>query len=229
MKRSEINAIISNAKAFLKERNFPLPPFAFMTPSQWAAAGREYDEIRHNQLGWDITNFGGTDFHKFGLTIFTLRNGNYNNPDNEKIYAEKILIVEEQQVTPMHFHHSKMEDIINRGGGNLLMQVYNSTPVAELEVTSVTVSMDGVSRTVPAGEILRLTPGESVTVTPLLYHKFWGEEGGGRVLVGEVSSVNDDLTDNFFLDDIGRFPVIEEDEPPLHLLMTEYPNAKSAV
>ncbi len=228
MKRSEINTIIKNAKAFLEERNFLLPPFAFMTPDQWAAAGPEYDEIRHNQLGWDVTNFGGTDFHKLGLTIFTLRNGNYNNPDDNKIYAEKILVVEEEQVTPMHFHRSKMEDIINRGGGNLLMQVYNSTTDAKLAGTPVTVATDGVSRTVPAGEILRLTPGESITVTPLLYHKFWGEKGSGRVLVGEVSSVNDDLTDNFFLDDIGRFPVIEEDEPPIHLLMTEYPDAKSA-
>jgi len=108
------------------------------------------------------------------------------------------------------------------------MQVYNSTTDAKLAGTPVTVATDGVSRTVPAGEILRLTPGESITVTPLLYHKFWGEKGSGRVLVGEVSSVNDDLTDNFFLDDIGRFPVIEEDEPPIHLLMTEYPDAKSA-
>jgi D-lyxose ketol-isomerase len=226
MRRSEINEIIKDAKRFLMERKFLLPPFAYMTESEWAEAGPEADEIRNNQLGWDITNFGGGDFRELGLTIFTLRNGNCNSPDDKKPYAEKILIVEEDQVTPMHFHRVKMEDIINRGGGNLLMQVYNSTPGAKLADTDVTASLDGVKRTVSAGAVLRLTPGESISVPPFLYHKFWGEKGAGKVLVGEVSSVNDDYTDNVFLDPIGRFPEIEEDEPPVHLLMTEYPKAK---
>ena len=65
-----------------------------------------------------------------------------------------------------------------------------------------------------------MTPGESITLPPNCYHKFWG--AGGRVLVGEVSMVNDDSTDNRFADQEGRFPVIEEDEPPLHLLITDY-------
>ncbi|MFH1538200.1 MAG: D-lyxose/D-mannose family sugar isomerase [bacterium] len=224
MKRSEINAIIRNTMSFLEERNFMLPPFAFRTPEDWAAAGPEADEIRNNQLGWDVTDFGRGDFKKFGITIFTLRNGNHNDPDDKKLYAEKILIVEEGQMTPMHFHRMKMEDIINRGGGNLMMEVYNSTPDDKPADSDVTVSLDGVKRTLPAGAVLRLAPGESVTVTPLLYHKFWVE--GGKVLIGEVSSVNDDYTDNVFLDPIGRFPEIEEDEPPLRLLMTEYPKAK---
>jgi len=226
MKRSEINQIIKNAISFLDEMKFKLPPFAHWTPDRWAAAGPEYGEIRGNQLGWDITNFGGGDFMRLGLTIFTLRNGNYAGPDDGKTYAEKILIVEEEQITPMHFHRSKMEDIINRGGGNLMMQVYNSTAGAKLADTPVTVRLDGEKRTVPAGSLLKLAGGESVTVTPLLYHKFWAEKGGGKVLVGEVSSVNDDNTDNFFLDEIGRFPEIEEDEPPFRLLLTEYPKEK---
>jgi hypothetical protein len=45
---------------------------------------------------------------------------------------------------------------------------------------------------------------------------------GGRVLVGEVSMVNDDRTDNRFFESIGRFPQIMEDEPPLHLLTMDY-------
>jgi D-lyxose ketol-isomerase len=223
MKRSEINKAIKNAVSFLDEMNFKLPPFAHWTPERWAAAGPEFDEIRDNQLGWDITNFGGNDFLKFGLTIFTLRNGNYANPDDKKPYAEKILIVEEEQMTPMHFHRSKMEDIINRGGGNLIMQVYNSTPEGKLADTPVSARLDGEKRIVPAGSLLKLTPGESVTVSPLLYHRFWAEKGAGKTLIGEVSSVNDDVIDNFFLDRIGRFPDIEEDETPFRLLMTEYP------
>jgi D-lyxose ketol-isomerase len=226
MKRSEINQIIKNAIAFLDEMKFKLPPFADWTPGRWAAAGHEYDEIRNNQIGWDITNFGGDNFLKLGLAIFTLRNGNYADPDDKKPYSEKILIVEEEQITPMHFHRSKMEDIINRGGGNLIMQVYNSTPDGKLADSPVTVRIDGEKRTVTAGTLLKLATGESITVTPLLYHKFWAEKGAGKLLVGEVSSVNDDSTDNFFLEEIGRFPKIEEDEPPFRLLMTEYPKSK---
>jgi len=76
-------------------------------------------------LGWDITDFGGGDFLKKGLLLFTMRNGNLYDDRYTKPYAEKYLIVEEGQVTPFHFHWKKMEDIINRGGGNLLVQVYN--------------------------------------------------------------------------------------------------------
>jgi D-lyxose ketol-isomerase len=36
---------------------------------------------------------------------------------------------------------------------------------------------------------------------------------------------NDDNTDNFFLEELGRFPAIEEDEPAYRLLCTEYPAA----
>jgi hypothetical protein len=53
-----------------------------------------------------------------------------------------------------------------------------------------------------------------------LYHKFWGEDS--TVLVGEVSVVNDDYTDNRFLDPIGRFPDIEEDVEPFYLLVGDY-------
>jgi D-lyxose ketol-isomerase len=34
--------------------------------------------------------------------------------------------------------------------------------------------------------------------------------------------VNDDVTDNIFADPIGRFSQIEEDEPPLRLLVSDY-------
>ena len=85
----------------------------------------------------------------------------------------------------------------------------------------MTVSTDGVVRTVKAGDKVVLSPGESITLPPYLYHKFWSAEE--RVLVGEVSMVNDDNLDNRFYEPIGRFPEIEEDEPPLHLLGNEYP------
>lgn len=223
MKRSEINSLIEETKEFLRMNHFHLPPFAFWTPEQWAVIGHEADEIRDNLLGWDITDFGLGDFHKTGLICFTIRNGNFNNPKYQKPYSEKVLIIEEDQVTPMHFHWSKMEDIIVRNGGNLLMQLYNSDKNKEMIDTPVIVTIDGIRRILKAGEVVWLIPGESITITQGLYHKFWAEEGKGKVLAGEVSMVNDDEKDNFFYGGIGRFPEIEEDETPIHFLAWEYP------
>jgi len=42
------------------------------------------------------------------------------------------------------------------------------------------------------------------------------------VLIGEVSSVNDVATYNIFEPPLGRFADIEDDEPPLHLLVSDY-------
>ncbi|MBE7021815.1 MAG: D-lyxose/D-mannose family sugar isomerase [Ruminococcaceae bacterium] len=226
MKRSEINKWLQYAVTFLEEKQFKLPPFAFWGPEQWERAGHEYDEIRDNMLGWDITDYGFGDFNDTGLLLFTIRNGSLKNPAYPKPYAEKLLIVQEDQKTPYHFHWSKMEDIINRGGGNLLVQVYNSTEEDQFATTPVTVYMDGRTYEVEAGSILRLCPGESITLPQRQYHQFWGEKGTGPVLLGEVSMVNDDRTDNRFYQETGRFPTIEEDEAPLYLLCNEYPAAK---
>ena len=223
MKRSEINASIREALALFEEYKITLPPFTAWTPEEWATKGDEVAEIKENMLGWDITDFGQGDFNRIGLFLITLRNGNQKNPNKyPKPYAEKIMIVKENQITPMHFHWSKMEDIINRGGGNLMIKLYNSTEDEELADTDVVVSMDGVRHTLPAGSIVRLEPGQSITLTKGLYHRFWGEEGKGTVLVAEVSMCNDDAADNRFYDAVGRFPEIEEDEAPLRLLCNEY-------
>ncbi|NSW90885.1 MAG: D-lyxose/D-mannose family sugar isomerase [Firmicutes bacterium] len=227
MKRSKVNKILRNAVEFMEKMNFKLPPFAYWSPDDWKNKGSEYDEIRDNMLGWDITDFGSGNFERVGLLLFTLRNGNPNDKRYLKPYAEKIMIVEEEQVTPFHFHWNKMEDIINRGGGNLLIQLYNSTENGEFGKNPVRVSIDGRNFTVGPGEVIRLTPGESITLPPYQYHKFWGEKGYGKVLVGEVSKVNDDNTDNRFYDEVGRFPAIEEDEPPIYLLCNEYPPVRT--
>ena len=223
MKRSEINAAMRGALALFADYKIALPPFTAWTPDEWRTKGEEVTEIKENMLGWDITDFGGGDFSKMGLLLITLRNGNQKNAEKyPKPYAEKLMVVQENQITPMHFHWSKMEDIINCGGGNLIIKLYNSTEDEELANTDVVVSMDGVRYTLPAGSEVRLTPGESITLTPGLYHRFWGEEGKGTVLVSEVSMCNDDANDNRFHDKVGRFPEIEEDEAPLHLLCNEY-------
>lgn len=230
MKRSEINEYLREAKTFCREQNFHLPKWAHWPPGDWEAAGHEADEIRRRQLGWDVTDFGSDDYRRFGLLLFTLRNGEFTQPEKGrdpavKDFCEKLMIIGEAQVTPTHFHFSKMEDIINRGGGRLVLELWESERDTERidERSEVTVSVDGVSRIVPAGEKVVLEPGESITLPPRLYHKFYAEPGTGAVLGGEVSRVNDDARDNRFLDTLPRFPAIEEDEPPLHLLCTEYP------
>jgi D-lyxose ketol-isomerase len=223
MKRSEINQIMRHADDFIREQKFHLPPFAYWTPGDWRKKGPEVKEIVQNNLGWDITDFGGGDFYSKGLFLFTIRNGSPENLETGegKRYAEKLLVVEEGQVTPMHFHWKKMEDIINRGGGNLCVQIYNSNTREGLDENSlVVISTDGVKNAYQPGSIVTLHPGESITLPPFCYHKFWAE--GSRALIGEVSLVNDDNTDNRFLEPLPRFPEIEEDEPPLHLLCTDY-------
>lgn len=220
MKRSEVNQILKDAECFLKEKNFLLPPWAYWNLEDWNRNKENAQEVITNMLGWDITDFGSGNFNKRGLFLFTIRNGKLNV--DKKTYAEKVMIVEENQETPMHYHWNKMEDIINRGGGNLVIELYNSTPDSQLDSTDVTFKKDGMTGTVKAGGKVILTPGESITLEPGMYHRFYGEKGKGKVLVGEVSSVNDDSTDNCFYEKVGRFPVIEEDEQPLYLLVSDY-------
>lgn len=228
MKRSEINAALREMEQMVREYRFALPPFCGFTPEEWAEKGHEYDEIRDNMLGWDITDYGMGDFDKMGFSLITLRNGNLKLDQYTKTYAEKLLYIKEGQYSPMHFHWSKMEDIINRGGGNLMVQVWNSTEDEELADTPVTVHLDGVEKTVPAATVLRLTPGMSITLPQRQYHAFWAERGHGPVLIGEVSMTNDDNVDNRFYETQGRFPTIEEDEAPLYLLCNEYPAARES-
>ena len=222
MKRSEINKHIREAGEFLKSCGFHLPPFAFWSPEEWKTRGSEYDEIRKNQLGWDLTDFGANNFEKKGLLLFTIRNGNYFDPLNKKTYAEKILICLPDQITPYHYHKSKMEDIIFRSGeGTLCIKVYASLGPHELDEKSpVPVSVDGRNYSLAPGSVVRLSPGESISLSQGVFHQFWAE--GSKLLLGEVSMVNDDHGDNFFLEPAGRFPEITEDEAPLHLLVGDY-------
>lgn len=225
MKRSEINAAIKEMEEMIQKHGFAIPPFCRWMPEEWADKDHEYDEIRDNMLGWDITDYGLGRFEEVGFSLITLRNGNVKNDKYTKPYAEKLLMVREGQTAPMHFHWNKMEDIINRGGGNVLITVYNSTADGQFVKSDVTVHSDGRTYTVPAGTKVRLTPGESITIQPYLYHDFHVETGTGAVLLGEVSMCNDDENDNRFYEPIGRFPKIEEDEPPYRLLCNEYRGA----
>lgn len=220
MKRSEINQLIAESISFFDLMNFKLPPWAFWKPSDWKGKSDVCEEIVNNMLGWDLTDFGSGDFKKRGLILFTIRNGNIKI--DKKPYAEKAMIVDEMQETPMHFHWHKMEDIINRGGGNLVIELYSSEGNNKFSDTPVTLKTDGIVRTVEPGGKVILTPGESICLEQGIFHRFYGEAGKGKVFVGEVSAVNDDNFDNCFYEPVGRFPEIDEDELPLHLLVSDY-------
>lgn len=225
MLRSEINAHIAHAQALFARHDIKLPPWGHWSADDWAAAPDLAAWCRDHQMGWDITDFNGGDFGRRGLVLFCLRNGKLRVP-GEVPYAEKIMVVEEEQETPLHFHKVKMEDIIVRGGGNLVVEMYNTDAEGARRTDPVMVRTDGIPRQVDAGAKLVLSPGESITVPRNLYHRFYGEKGSGTVVVGEVSQVNDDLTDNYFYDAPARFSEIVEDCAPTHLLWNELPTAR---
>jgi len=223
MKRSDINAILLEGEAFMRSFGYSLPPFANWSPTEMQAHRAQIDGIIDARLGWDITDYGQGRFDELGLFLFTARNGCQVDLKSGRgmLYAEKIMISRKNQVSPMHRHYLKAEDIINRGGGTLVLELFAANPDGTLdEIADVVVPCDGVMRTVPAGGLLKLTPGESVTLMPGVWHAFWGEEAD--VLIGEVSTVNDDTTDNWFRDQLGRFSTIEEDVEPLRLLVSDY-------
>ena len=224
MKRSQVNAILVEAAAFIAAHGFRLPPFAGWSPEAFAARRPEAARVIEARLGWDVTDYGQGDFERLGLVLFTLRNGRLADlrAGGGMCYAEKLLISRQDQLSPMHRHIVKAEDIINRGGATLAVELFGSDETGGVAADrGGTVLCDGIARAFAPGEVLRLAPGESVTLMPGDWHAFWGE--GGDVLVGEVSTVNDDETDNVFRAPLGRFAEIDEDAAPQHLLVSDYP------
>ncbi len=223
MKRSRINQIMASADEFIRSFGISLPPFAWFTPAEMRAGKDRLSRVIEGRMGWDITDYGLEDFDRMGLFLFTLRNGRLADLQNGRgmCYAEKLLISRHDQLSPMHRHRVKAEDIINRAGATLAVQLFGSDARGDFDPDAGgTVLCDGIARTFAPGEVLTLAPGESVTLMPGDWHAFWGE--GGDVLIGEVSTVNDDLNDNIFRDPVGRFAEIDEDVPPLHLLVSDY-------
>lgn len=225
MDRSTINDIIAESDAFIRSHGVHLPPFAYLSPAALKAHVAEAPSIRDRFLGWDITDYGQGKFEDLGLFLFTTRNGLQSNiaTGGGMLYAEKVMISGDRQISPMHRHVTKTEDIINRGGGDLVLELFtddgNGTIDEDLPVEVVS---DGRIIKMKGGEQLRLKPGESVTLEPHTWHAFWGENG--KVLIVEVSNVNDDRIDNIFREPIGRFSTINENTQPTHLLVSDYDN-----
>jgi len=161
---------------------------------------------------WDITDFGLGDFREFGLTLVNLA--------AEREYCEKIMYARRGQTTPCHTHRAKKEDIICRAG-ELAIQLWPARPEPGVKLApKFTVPVDGETAAVRTGETVRLAAGSRVTLVPGVWHAFWA--ASDECIIGEVSTANDDVNDNFFLDpNVGRFPGIEEDEPAAVRLLSD--------
>ena len=225
MKRSTINREIKNVIAIAEKYNFALPKFAYWSLDDWKSNRSQVDEILQIMLGWDVTDYGEDNFDNIGAVLFTIRNGDINDKTKGVPYAEKLIYLnyKTEQKIPLHYHKLKTEDIINRAGGQLVLELYNSTPDNKLDMeNNVVVKMDGITRTFSPGEKVYVKPGESITLTPGLFHAFWSCKDSGETLIGEVSSINDDRNDNVFFDTIQRFGDVDEDEPIVYPLCNEY-------
>mgnify|MGYP000507145643 CR=1 FL=1 len=223
MKRSEINAAIKWSKELLYQYKIKLPQFGYWSLDEWKANIDKIDMIRKTMLGWDITDYGSGDFDNVGSVLFTIRNGGQNDRTIGTPYAEKLIIIKDGQRLPTHFHYSKTEDIINRGGGVLELKLYNSKEDFSIDYeTDVVVYCDGIEKVLKAGKSIEITTGNSITLTPYTYHNFGAKKGAGPLITGEVSSINDDNSDNHFAEKLNRFANIDEDEEPVHPLCNEY-------
>lgn len=189
MKRSEVNRAVNAARSVFERHHWALPP----------------------EPRWDVTDFGLGNFKKSGLILINLA--------EEPEYCEKLMYAFENQVTPLHTHKKKKEDIIVRWG-KLCLELWSGLPAESKPGKEFDVQINGKPRKVKNGEHVFLNGGERVTLTPGIYHAFWPVTD--ECIIGEVSTANDDLNDNFFVDpNIGRFSVMVEDVEALVKLVSD--------
>ena len=225
MKRSEIDNAIDMAMERLSEFKIKLPMFAYWTPADFEKNKDKLDRIKSRMLGWDVSDFGSGDFENCGAVLFTVRNGDKDDKELKAPYAEKYIILDDktEQEIPLHYHIAKTEDIINRGGGIMVVEMYKKGADGGLDTESeYEVYMDGIKYTKKPGEMIEVLPGNSITIEPYMFHKFYPKKGAGILVAGEVSRVNDDNCDNVFAVAMDRFCEIEEDKPKKYVLVNEY-------
>ena len=217
--RSEANSILRNACEFFSGFGKFLPPQATWSVDQWLAHKEEMAPAIKGAVGWDIFK-PSPDFSKEGLTLYTISNG---YPGSYQVYAEKLLMSTPGQVCPMHYHGIKQEDIICFGGANMHMVLYWAASEKEFSDKPIEAIVNGGLKTIRPGEEIVFTPGERITLPPRLFHRFWADPNSPSPgFIREVSMVNDDRTDNYFVDELGRFAEVIEDEPILWPLCSDY-------
>ena len=191
MKRSVINAAIADARLAFERHHWHLPPYP----------------------RWDVTGFGLGDFDRFGLVLLNLA----ELPE----YCEKLMFGRANQLTIMHCHKKKQEDIICRVGTFAIrLAARDERWIVNRNGPEVRVLLNREEKMVPSNEVLYLKAGERITLYPGVYHEFWPVSE--YAIIGEVSTANDDQHDNFFENpDVGRYEAIDEDVPPVERLLSE--------
>jgi D-lyxose ketol-isomerase len=159
---------------------------------------------------WDVTDFGLGHWQEHGLVLINLA--------NETEYCEKLMYAQAGMTTPCHYHKKKKEDIICRWGR---LRLHLWTDLSQKSDGSVIpAKINGEMQSIRSGEIIELPAGHRITLLQGVCHAFL--PASTECIIGEVSTANDDLNDNFFSNpDIGRFPGIEEDEPALVKLLSD--------
>ncbi len=150
---------------------------------------------------WDFSDFGKGDIKNYALVLINLA--------EEKEYCEKLMYARVGQYTPCHCHRSKKEDIICRHG-KFVIRLWD-----DFEKTNgkdISININGKPHVFKSGSDIVIEAGSRITLTRGIYHEFTPLVD--ETIIGEVSTANDDVNDNFFTDpEICRLPEIDEDEP----------------
>jgi D-lyxose ketol-isomerase len=222
VKRSFIDARIDRMLELCGRHGVALPPFALWREADFRANSDAARLIAGRGIGWNVVEFKPGLFAREGLTLFTLRMGDWRHlgAGRGRLYAEKAIVAEDGQRAPHHYHVVKTEDIVNRGGARFVVELFKvdaeGAPLKERFRALKDVSMLELS----PGDQVRLEPGESLTLEPFIAHAFWAE--GGATVAGEVSLANNDATDNYFLPPLDPPSPIDEDAPARYVTVGDH-------
>ena len=222
MLRSFIDRRIEAMLELCERHAFKLPPFALWGAEDFRVDAESTKRIAEVGLGWNVVEFAPGGYVREGLSVFTIRMGDWRGLRNGagRLYGEKALMAEDGQRTPHHYHIVKTEDILNRGGARFVVELFKVDRQGRRLDERVRVLKDATMIDVAAGGRVTLEPGESIVLEPYVAHSFWAE--GGATLAGEVSLANDDATDNYFLPPPAPPAPIEEDAPMRHPTVRDY-------
>ena len=222
MRRSFIDSRIDAMLGLCQRTNYALPPFAHWSQAQHRADPEALARIAAGGLGWNVVEFKPGAFASDGLTLITTRMGDWRALPNGRgrLYGEKAMMAEDGQRTPHHYHLVKTEDILNRGGARFVVELFKVDSSGARSDERFDVLKDATTINLGAGDQVILEPGESIVLEPYIAHAFWAQ--GGAVLAGEVSLVNDDATDNYFVPPLPPAAPIEEDAPARYVTVSDH-------
>jgi len=222
MRRSFIDARIDAMLEFCARQKFALPPFALWGEADFRGNLDAARRIAEAGLGWNVVEFKPNGFASDGLTLITTRMGPWRDlsKGRGRLYGEKAMMALDGQRTPHHYHVVKTEDILNRGGARFVVELFKVDQSGARVNERFDVLKDATMLRLAPGDRVTLEPGESIVLEPFVAHAFWAE--GGSVLAGEVSLVNDDSTDNYFLPPLPPAAPIEEDAAACYVTVRDH-------